>query len=511
MLNYLLLSSSGLLILALFYFGFHKNETFFQQNRIILLLGIIVSLTFPLFENLLTIEQQVYITEILPTVYLPEITIGKTSNTINLLQSWSWKILVLLGYTAITLILSLRFFYSNIKLFVFIRKHPPQRIKGSLIINTEGLYPTFAYLKYIFWDNTKALSPKEEKLIFLHEQTHIKELHSLDIFVMEILKIIFWFNPAIYIIDAALRTQHEYLADQKANQMTNDASYSQLMIRSLFEDNSISIGHGFQFSTIKNRIKMLKKERTNQWKRISSLFTFSILISSIIFLQACIKDELEATDPKLSEYNQEMIYGYNYNGRTYWDTNSIYSENLDEGEIESINVVKGLSLPPVFNSNVKTAIVIQFRNDLNESFFNKVKEELPSTSHLVTPISKKPNSLQKGVISIDELNNDEKTYEIVQNSAFYPDGMDSFYKSIGQIMKYPKKAREKGIEGKVYLQFVINKDGNGEDFKIVNSDNSIFDEEVLRIAELTIKDWTPANHEGKIVKQRLVLPISFKL
>ncbi|AZQ62691.1 TonB family protein [Flammeovirga pectinis] len=514
MLNYLLLSSSGLLILVLFYLGFHKNETFFQQNRITLLFGLVASLTFPLFDNLLSNEHQIYITEILTTVYLPEITIGTTENTSSLLQSWSWEMLVLLGYTAITLLLSLRFFYSNLKLFVFIKNHPSKKVKGSLIITTEGQYPTFAYLKYIFWDNTKVLSPKEEKLIFIHEQTHIKELHSLDIFLLEILKIIFWFNPAIYIIDAALRTQHEYLADKKANQMTNDASYSQLMIRSLFEDNSISIGHGFQFSTIKNRIKMLKKERTNQWKRVSSLFTFSILIISIIFLQACIKDELEAVDPRLQEATTENIYGFGVGDKTYWDiNNSISIENdIDTDNIAQVKVFKDQQLPQIFNDKVISTIVIYFRSDLSDNLNDKIKK-LPSSNHqfVDNPLHINRPKLHSLPPADQIKGDDEEVYEVVQNPAGYPGGMSTFYSLVGQHLKYPQKAKEKGLEGKIYLQFVVNKDGNGEDFKIVRGIDPILDNEVLRIAPTVIHGWIPANNKGEIVKQRLVLPITFKL
>ncbi|KXX72309.1 M56 family metallopeptidase [Flammeovirga sp. SJP92] len=505
MISYLLLSSTGLLVLSLFYFVFHKNETFFQQNRITLLLGVTVSLIFPLF-NILSDQQQIIITEALPTIYLPELTIGDQTKIQYSDTQWTWINSTLLIYVAIFSVLALRFTISNFKLFRFIQIHKKIQFKGSTLVYTEGKYPTFAYLKYIFWDNTTKLTETEQELILQHERTHIKELHSFDIFLMEILKIIFWFHPAIYLIDAALRTQHEYLADQKANQMTNDASYSQLMIRSLFEDISLNVGHGFQFSTVKSRIKMLKKERTNQWKRVSSLFTFSILVSSIIFLQACVKDEFDIVDfdSQLSEVSTEIVYGYQIDERTYWDVNNSYSEDLNPDEIQSINVLKGNQTPTFFNGSVQGVIVVNFKNDSQVSLIEKMKK-LPSTKLILTVNS---DFTPKEKINVS--NNDE-VFDEAQNQAEYPGGMAELQKKIGEVMKYPKEAKEKGIEGKVFLEFIINEEGNGQDFKIAKSVDPLLDQEVLRVASIVMKGWTPANNDGKIVKQRLIMPISFKL
>ncbi|NME67468.1 M56 family metallopeptidase [Flammeovirga aprica] len=506
MISYLLLSSTGLLVLALFYFVFHKNETFFQQNRFTILVGVIVSLVFPLFENILSYQQQSFISESLPVIYLPEIIVGNQSIEEQSIQ-WSWSNFILLIYSIVLIVLAIRFCISNFKLIRFIRFHKKINFRGSTLIYTEGKYPTFAYLKYIFWDNTTSLTEHEQELIFQHERTHIKEFHSIDIFLMEILKIIFWFHPAIYLIDAALRTQHEYLADQKANQTTNDASYSQLMIRSLFEDVSLNVGHGFQFSTVKSRIKMLKKERTNQWKRVSSLFTFSILVTSIVFLQACVKDEFDIkdADSQLAEVTSEQVFGYQIDGRTYWDVQNTFSEEIrsNPDDLKFINVLKGEKVPSYFNNSVKGVLVLSFKDDLNTELIGKLKN-LPSTS-LVFDINENKEMLAKQ----DEKS--DRVFEEVQNPANFPGGMNNLYKIIGEEMKYPQEAKEKGIEGKVYLEFVIDEKGNGQDFKVLNDVDPLLSEEALRVAPIVMKGWNPANHNGTIVKQRLVMPISFKL
>lgn len=514
MLTYLFITSIGITLLSLFYVIFLRKETFFQLNRITILVGLVISIVFPALD-MLNQEQKAIITETVPVITLPTLNISGSGEIVSInLSQWSDTEIALFIYGFMVFILMAKFLISNALLIRFISKNKTEKLGKISLVFTYGKYPTFAYLKYIFWDNSKELDQQEQALILKHEETHIKELHSLDIFMMELLKIIFWFHPAIYLIDAALRTQHEYLADQKANQMTNDASYSQLMIRSLFEDLSLNVGHGFQFSTVKSRIKMLKKERTTQWKRVVSLFTFLTLITSIAFLQACVNDELDAADPRLQEATTENVYGYGIGDKTYWDINNSISldDDINKNNIAQVKVFKEEGLPQIFNDKVKSSIIIFFRSDLSDNLNDKIKK-LPSSNHqfVDNPLHVNRPKIHSLPLADQIKGDNEEVYELVQNPAGYPGGMNAFYQLVGDYLKYPQEAREKGLEGKVYLQFIVNKEGNGEDFKIVKGVDPILDNEVLRIAPAVIHGWVPANDKGEIVKQRMVLPINFKL
>ena len=81
------------------------------------------------------------------------------------------------------------------------------------MVNEETLPHTF--LNYIFVNKEEYLEKKVEEALITHELTHAKELHSLDVMVVEVLKVVFWFNPLLYWYKKAIQLNHEFIADQK--------------------------------------------------------------------------------------------------------------------------------------------------------------------------------------------------------------------------------------------------------------------------------------------------------
>lgn len=88
--------------------------------------------------------------------------------------------------------------------------------------------------------------------------------------------------------------------------------------------------------------------------------------------------------------------------------------------------------------------------------------------------------------------------------------MPGLYKMIGKTLRYPPDARRSGIEGKVFVAFVVEKDGSVRDVEVLKGLGGGLDEEAVRVMKLMEK-WTPGKVKGKPVAQRIVMPISFKL
>ncbi|KXX69641.1 energy transducer TonB [Flammeovirga sp. SJP92] len=109
-----------------------------------------------------------------------------------------------------------------------------------------------------------------------------------------------------------------------------------------------------------------------------------------------------------------------------------------------------------------------------------------------------------------EKKENERVFAVVEDPAAFPGGMGKFYKLIGKNMKYPKQAKQMGVEGKVYVQFVVEKDGSLSDVKVVRGLGAGCDEEALRLVKESPK-WKPGKKDGLPTEQRMVLPISFKL
>jgi periplasmic protein TonB len=104
----------------------------------------------------------------------------------------------------------------------------------------------------------------------------------------------------------------------------------------------------------------------------------------------------------------------------------------------------------------------------------------------------------------------DEIFTIVEESAAPKGGIGAFYKYVQDKMKYPPQARRMGIDGKVFVEFVVNKDGSISDVRAVKGIGAGCDEEAVRVVQ-SAPSWTPGKQRGKPVKQRMVLPITFKL
>lgn len=104
----------------------------------------------------------------------------------------------------------------------------------------------------------------------------------------------------------------------------------------------------------------------------------------------------------------------------------------------------------------------------------------------------------------------DEIFTVVEESATPKGGMQAFYKFVGEKIKYPAQARRMGIEGRVFVEFVINKDGSLSDVRSIKGIGAGCDEEAVRIVQ-SAPSWNPGKQRGKAVKQRYTLPIIFKL
>jgi len=107
--------------------------------------------------------------------------------------------------------------------------------------------------------------------------------------------------------------------------------------------------------------------------------------------------------------------------------------------------------------------------------------------------------------------NPDGSYSVIDQTATLPNGIKSLYAYISENIKYPKQARKSGVEGRVFIEFVIDKNGQMSKYKVLKGIGSGCDEEALRVLALFPDRWSPGKHEGKVVNQKIVLPISFKL
>lgn len=137
----------------------------------------------------------------------------------------------------------------------------------------------------------------------------------------------------------------------------------------------------------------------------------------------------------------------------------------------------------------------EIKEDLNIKFDVEVSEDVKMEPVIV---------VEAPAEEVDEI------FTVVEETAAPKGGMPAFYKYVGDKMKYPAQARRMGVEGRVFVEFVINKDGSISDVRSIKGIGAGCDEEAVRVVQ-TAPAWTPGKQRGKPVKQRMVLPIIFKL
>lgn len=104
----------------------------------------------------------------------------------------------------------------------------------------------------------------------------------------------------------------------------------------------------------------------------------------------------------------------------------------------------------------------------------------------------------------------DEIFTIVEDQPTPTGGMQAFYKYVSDNLKYPAQARRMGIEGKVFVQFVVDRDGSLSEVQAIRGIGAGCDEEAVRVIQGAPK-WNPGKQRGRPVRVRMILPITFKL
>lgn len=268
MLHYILQTIAFQVFFLIVYDLFLKNETFFNWNRVYLIGTAFLSFSLPFlkFESIKAIVPEPMV------IRLPEVIIGEVSPVMidNSLMvpteqiteqalSFSWMHVWSIGMVFAALF----FAYKMGKILRILYKNP-KRWQGNIVLVTLlNSSAAFSFFHYIFLGTN--IQAERKAHIVQHELVHVKEKHSVDLLLFEIFRIVFWFNPLIYMYQNRLSTLHEFIADAKAVEHNGKSEYYQNLLSQVFETEHISfINPFFHQSLIKKRIIMLSKSKSKQ-------------------------------------------------------------------------------------------------------------------------------------------------------------------------------------------------------------------------------------------------------
>ena len=296
-------------LFLLVYDLFLRRETFFNYNRIYLLLTSVFSIVLP-FVKLPELRK---VTTQETVIRLPEVFIGEASNidanpylveqineaAITNSQLPIWQIVLYIGVVLAALV-----FIVKIAKLYFIKNNNPKRWKGNiLIVNLLKSSAAFSFFNTVFLGDK--IPNSERNTIYEHELVHVKEKHSVDLLFFEVLRILFWFSPLVYMYQSRVKELHEFIADAKAVKHQGKSSYYQSLLHQILDTNSLSFTNTFfKKSLIKKRIIMLQKSKSSQ----KNLFKYALLLPVIFAMLVYTSTEVKAqekSDAK-TEMNQEL-------------------------------------------------------------------------------------------------------------------------------------------------------------------------------------------------------------
>ncbi|MUH34368.1 M56 family metallopeptidase [Zobellia amurskyensis] len=285
MVLFLLKSTACLALFMAFYKLALENERMHGFKRLYLIMALLLSVIIPSITFVDYVEAaslanhpndfEAPLTNLVAPSAIEE---SVTLNTTTFLLSIYFIGVVLFSY---------RFSKNLGRIFINIRNNPKLRMQSFINVLLQDVTVPHTFFNYIFLNKKEFEAREIPEEVLLHEATHAKQKHSLDILFIEVLQIIFWFNPLIYIIKSWIKLNHEFLADQAVlNQGTATPKYQNILLAfassTNLEDNQSSLANAINYSSIKKRFTVMKKRTSKQSVVLRSVAVLP-LITMLLF------------------------------------------------------------------------------------------------------------------------------------------------------------------------------------------------------------------------------------
>ncbi|WP_317345262.1 M56 family metallopeptidase [Phocaeicola plebeius] len=422
---YLLQVNVGLILFYALYKLVCTRDTFFRSRRFILIVSLVLPFILPFIdvrEWLESRDRMIMLTHFDYSAVLPEIVVGseavETGNRVFVLSEWIGY-LYLAGVVALLVRLAVQAF----SLYRLIVRMPEKEINGVCVKCLNDPSGPFSFFGWIFM-NPAAVKEDEISEILTHEMAHVKQYHSVDVLLAEMVSICCWMNPFAWLLKREVRLNLEFLADRKVMEAGFATKSYQYHLLGLAYNHKYGLSNNFNFSHLKQRIIMMNKKKSNAVGHIKyALFVlpaFALLVAGNI---SCSQDASQTED---------------------------------------------------------------------------AKEEV------VAPVS--PEAKEAPADSTAK----EEVFMVAEQMPEYPGGMKEMLKFLQENVKYPENAMKNNVQGRVIVQFVVEKDGTPTEFKVLRSVDPDLDAEALRVMKAMPK-WKPGMQKGQVVRVKFTVPVSFKL
>lgn len=540
MITYALQTTLAWGLLYLCYAAYFGKTTFYRANRGYLLgsllLGLLLPLLAPRFSQFAPVQAaQVELPTVLVALQglpLPGEQVLPMARAPAKQLNW-W----LISYVVGALLFGARFFYGLAQLWRLYRQAEKRRFGRRTLLLSEKTRSPFSFFHWVFWNPRVDPQSETGRQMLCHEEAHIRMGHSADILFVELLQILFWFNPLIYLYKRSIKNVHEYQADAAVVRQSALRPYGRLLLyQARYNDPELLFVNHFLSTQIKKRINMMTRQPSTRLKMLAySLMLPAVLVLTLLFSDTPARAGHStagdpATSAEITDPDVMPVFG---------DCAEAEADQQQKCSNEQLisYIVKHLKYPEAAKkAGVEGMALIRFKIDESGAVTEaeilkdpgegcgaealRVVETMPDW----TPGTKDGKAVKVELTLPFQFRLPQEEKTAVQQMPLFDgtetDGLtgEALTKAsnqklltfVGENLRYPKAAQEAKAEGMVVASFIVKADGSIADAKILRSLHEACDAEVLRVI-YSMPNWTPGTTAGKAVDTELKLPVKFVL
>lgn len=531
-----------------FYRLFFYKDTFFKLRRSILLAFFGLAMIYPLFNMQEWIREQEPIAEVIlyySLLITPEAELTIESAGINwteILKTGLWLV-----YIAGIAGLVIRFFIRLGGIVWLARRSKKTVIQSTKVYELEKPAGPFSFFRWIFV-HPESHSEKEMEEILAHECTHAGQWHSIDVLLCEFISIACWFNPFVWLLKREVRHNLEYLADNTVLESGYDSRSYQYHLLGLAHHHreSTQLYNSFNVLHLKNRIGMMNKKRSRGIGRTKYLMFIPLVLLLMIvsnieavaritrnvareITPPILKAIENRSQPNTPEEMEKPVEEEDYSSHVFTivevmpsfpggdaallrhiSNELVYPKDAASDRIEGRVVVSfvvgkdgSISHPEVVRGVHQSLDVEALR------VVAAMPKWTPGRQRDIAVNVKYTVPVQFRLPAVEE-SAENHVFTVVERMPRYPGGDEALLKHISTQIKYPVRAQEAGIQGRVVASMIVDTDGSVKDIEIIRGLDPDLDNEAIRVIK-TLPKWQAGEQRGKKVKVKYTLPIQFRL
>ena len=531
---YILKTSVCLAVFYLFYRLLLSKETFHRFNRLALLGVLLLSCLVPFIE--VTTQEASEMSQ--PFLSLEEmfLMVEPAPMTTEASAPFPWRALLLLVYLLGILFFLGRHLWSLGRMLRLLRSSHKESLEDgiTLFVHDAKEVAPFSWMKSIAI--SKYDLEENGDAVLTHERAHVRNQHSWDLLLAEGCIFFQWFNPAAWLLKQELQTVHEYEADEWVIENGIDAkTYQLLIIKKAVGARLYSIANSFNHSSLKKRITMMIKKKSNPWARLKYLYVLPLAAVAVAaFARPEVSNELaEISNAKVNDLTSivkaEEVKSVENSSDEKFNISGIVMEYPAKKPVPGASIIiRGTTMGTLTDKDGKFTLPVKKGDVLVVSYIGLqtqsvvvqadvnlgiwMKEDVQPMEEMVVVGQTPKEEVKYTKVEVEETEEPQEKviFQVVEEMPEFPGGMGEAMKFLAKNIKYPVAAQQAKIEGRVIVQFVVERDGSISDIHTVRSVSPELDAEAIRVVSLMPK-WNPGKQRGKAVAVKYTMPIMFRL